>query len=160
MSTKKSKHASSQTPTPEPMGQEDITVYESIVLATTDLDLADVVQLFKLPAGCIPVSYIIGATDMDTGAAPVLAADFGILDSTGLAISAAAADGGAKWLTGLTIGVAAAITLSTGSKATYDILKAVTASTVDRTVALVISAAAQIVASGTIECEFKYKSVN
>lgn len=157
--TKKSNHVKGLIPTPTPVGKEVISVYESISLATTDIDLADVVQFFVLPAGCVPVSYVIGATDMDTGTA-ILAADFGLLNTGETAISAAAADGGAKWLTALAMSGTAAITLSTATKAAYDILKAVLPSSVDRIVAFVISTAATTAAAGTLTVEFSYKSAN
>lgn len=157
--TKKSNHVKGLIPTPSPYGKEVISVYESISLATTDIDLADVVQFFVLPAGCVPVNYVIGATDMDTGTA-ILAADFGLLNTGETAVSAAAADGGAKWLTALAMSGTAAITLSTATKAAYDILKAVLPSSVDRIVAFVISTAATTAAAGTLTLEFSYKAAN
>lgn len=157
--TKKSKHITGKLPTPQPAGMEVISVYESIALATTDIDLADVVQLFVLPAGCVPVGYTIGVTDMDTGGT-VLTGNLGLLNAGETEISTAAADGGAAWITNLAMSGTAAITLHTASKAAYDILRAVTASTADRIVALVISAAATTAASGTLTLEFSYKSQN
>ena len=157
--TKKSKHITGKLPTPQPAGMEVISVYESIALATTDIDLADVVQFFVLPAGCVPVGYAIGVTDMDT-AGPTLTANLGLLNTGGTAISTDAADGGNEWIQDLSLGGAAAITLHTASKAAYDILKAVTPSTIDRIVALVISAAAATAASGTATLEFSYKAAN
>lgn len=157
--TKKSLHVKGTTPMPQPMGKETITVYESIALATTDIDLADVVQMFVLPAGCMPVGYCIGVTDMDTGGT-VLTGNLGLLNSGGTAISTDAADGGAAWITNLAMSGTAAITLHTASKAAYDILKTVAAASTDRIVALVISAAATTAAAGTLELEFSYKSAN
>jgi hypothetical protein len=157
--TLKSNHVKGITPMPAPTGPEVVSVYESLAIATTDIDLADVIQFFVLPAGCVPVGYVIGATDMDTGS-PALTADFGLLNSGETAISTATADGGAAWITNLAMSGTAAITLHTASKAAYDILKSVTAATTDRIVALVISAAAATAASGTIEVEFSYKAAN
>ncbi|MDO8310530.1 MAG: hypothetical protein Q7T25_01175 [Sideroxyarcus sp.] len=157
--TKKSNHVKGIIPTPTPTGKETITVFESLAIATTDIDLADVIQFAILPAGCVPVGFIVGATDMDTGTA-ILAADFGLLNAGETAISAAAADGGAKWLTALALSGTAAITLHTSTKAIYDILKAVTPSSVDRIVAFVISTAATTAAAGTLTVEFSYKAAN
>lgn len=157
--TKKSNHVKGIIPTPTPMGKEVISVYESLALATTDIDLADVIQYFVLPAGCVPVGYAIGATDMDTGGT-VLTANFGLLNAAQDAISTAAADGGAAWIANHPMHSTAALVLHTASKAAYDVLKAVTASSVDRIVAFVISAAATTAASGTLTLEFSYKSAN
>lgn len=157
--TKKSKHISGRIPTPEPMGQEVITVHESLAIATTDIDLADVVQFFNLPAGCVPVGYTVGVTDMDTGS-PALTANLGLLNAAESAVSTAAADGGAAWLTNLAMSGTAALTLHTATKAAYDILKTVTPSTVDRIVAFVVTAAAATAASGTLSLEFSYKAAN
>lgn len=157
--TKKSNHVKGIIPCPAPMGKEVISVYESVALATTDIDLADVVQFFILPAGCVPVGYAIGVTDMDTGGT-VLTGNLGLLNSGETAISTATADGGAAWITNLAMSGTAAITLHSASKAAYDILKSVTASSVDRVVALVISAAATTAAAGTATLEFSYKAAN
>lgn len=159
VTTKKSKHILGGIPTPTPIGKETIHVHESISLAVTDIELADVVQFFTLPAGCVPVNYVVGATDMDTGT-PALAADFGLLNTGGTAISTATADGGAAWISALAMSGTAAITLSTASKAAYDVLKSVLPVSYDRIVAFVISAAAGTAATGSIELEFAYKSAN
>ena len=93
MATKKSKHASGRIQTPEPMGQEVIVVHENVALAVADIAINGVIQYFKLPAGCVPVGYKLSPYDADS-AGPTITADFGLLDSAGTAISAAAADGG------------------------------------------------------------------
>lgn len=156
--TKKTNYVKGVTPMPAPTGSEVISVFDSVALAVTDIELADVVQLFVLPAGCVPVDYVIGATDMDTNAAPTLAANFGLLNAAETAISTAADDGGAAWIAALAMTGTAAITLSTVSKAAFDVLKAVKPSSVNRIVALVISTAAATAATGTVECEFSYRA--
>ena len=157
--TKKSNYVKGIVPQPTPIGKEVISVFAAMALLTTDIDLADVIQFFILPAGCVPVDYVVGATDMDTGT-PILAANFGLLNADQDAISTAAADGGAAWIAALALSGTAAITLSTASKAAYDVLKAVQPSSVDRVVAFVISTAATTAAAGTLELEFSYKSAN
>lgn len=157
--TKKSNYVKGVTPMPSPAGAEVVNVFTSVALLTTDIDLADVVQLFTLPAGCVPVDYVIGATDMDTGTA-ILAANFGLLNAGETAISTAAADGGAAWLGALALSGTAALTLATATKAAYDVLKAVQPSSVDRIVAFVISTAATTAAAGTLTCELSYKAAN
>ncbi len=157
--TKKSNHVKGIVPMPAPMGKEVISVFESLSLATTDIDLADVIQYFVLPAGCVPVGYTIGATDMDTGT-PALTASFGLLNAGETAISTATADGGAAWLTDLALSGTAALTLHTATKAAYDILKSVTPSAADRIVGFVVTTAAATAASGTLTVELSYKSAN
>jgi hypothetical protein len=156
---KKSNHVLGKVPTPSPMGKETISVFESIALAVTDIELADVIEYFILPAGCLPVSYKIGATDMDTGGT-VLTANFGILNTGETAISTATADGAAAWIANHPLHSTAALVTSDASKAAYDLLKAVTVSTVDRIVGFVVSAAATTAASGTLTLEFSYKAAN
>ena len=157
--TKKSNYAKGVTPQPTPIGKEVISVFASLALATTDIDLADVIQYFILPAGCVPVGYVVGATDMDTGGT-VLTADFGLLNAGATAVSTATADGGAAWIATLALNSTAAITLHTASKAAYDVLKSVTPTSVDRIVGFVVAAAATTAASGTLTLEFSYKSAN
>lgn len=158
MATKQSKHASGRIQTPEPMGQEVITVYEAIALAVGDIALNGVIQLFKLPAGCVPVGYKISPYDADSGTAAITA-DLGLLDTAGTAISAAAADGG-QWLNDSTMLQAATLITSDASKTTFDALKSVQPSTVDRIVALVITTAAATAVAGTFGAEFSYKAAN
>lgn len=157
--TKKSNHVKGIIPMPAPMGKEVISVFESMAIAAADMDLADVWQFFVLPAGCVPVSYTVGATDMDTGT-PAMTAHFGLLNAAETAISTAAADGGAAWITSLATSGTAAITSSDASKAAYDILKSVTPSSVDRIVAFVVAVIPATAAAGTVTCEFSYKAAN
>lgn len=157
--TKKSNHVKGLIPTPSPYGKEVISVYESMSLVAADMDLADVWQFFVLPAGCVPVGYAVTATDMDTGT-PAMTAHFGLLNAAETAISTAAADGGAAWITSLATSGTAALTLHTASKAAYDILKSVTASSVDRIVAFVVAVIPATAASGTVTVEFSYKAAN
>lgn len=158
--TKKSQHVLGKVPTPTPIAKETVTVYESMAIAVADEDLADVWQFFVLPAGCLPVGYTIGVTDMDTNGSPVMTVHFGLLNSGETAISTAAADGGAAWITSLATSGTAAITSHTASKAAYDILKSVAVSTVDRIVACVVAVIPGTAATGTATVELSYKSAN
>jgi len=158
--TKKTNHCNGKIPMPAPAGKEVITVYESMSLATaTDMDLADVWQFFTLPAGCVPVGYTVGATDMDTGT-PAFTAHFGLLNAAETAVSTAAADGGAAWINSLALSGTAAITSHDASKAAYDILKSVTASSVDRIVGFVVAVIPATAAAGTLTVELSYKAAN
>lgn len=158
MATKKSKHASGRIQTPEPMGQEVITVHEALALAVGDIAITGVIQYFKLPAGCVPVGYKLSPYDADA-AGPTITADFGLLDTAGTAVSAAAGDGG-KWLTASTLLQAATLITSDASKTTFDALKSVAVSSVDRIVGFVVIAAATTPAAGTMDVEFSYKAAN
>lgn len=157
--TKKSNHINGKIPTPTPVGKEVISVYESMSLAAADMGLGSVLQFFVLPAGCVPVGYTVGATDMDTGT-PAFTAHFGLLNAGETAVSTAAADGGAAWITSLPLSGTAAITSHTASKASYDVLKAVSPSSADRVVGFVVAAIPGTPAAGTVTVEFSYKSIN
>lgn len=165
MSIKQSAICSGATPAATPMGQEEITQYVDVAIATTDLDLADVIQLAVLPANCVPEGYVLDLTDMDSGVG-ALTLDFGLLGTTvnasgqrvnDLTVSAAAADGGAKWLAASTLGQAGGIALHTASATTFRTLKDVTPVNYDRVVALVVSAAGTAVA-GTASLQLKYRA--
>lgn len=158
MATKKSKHASGRIQTPESMGQEVITVYEALALLTTDIALAGVIQYFKLPAGCVPVGYKLSPYDADSGIAAITA-DFGLLTAAGTAVSSDSDDGG-KWLTDSALLQAATLVTSDASKTTFDALKSVQPSTVDRIVGFVITTAAATAVAGTMGVEFSYKAAN
>lgn len=159
--TKKTDYAKGVTPMPSVAGSEVVNVFASMSLATaTDMDLADVWQFFTLPAGCVPVSYTVGATDMDTNVSPVMTAHFGLLNAAADAVSTAAADGGAAWITSLALSGTAAITSNTASKAAYDILKSVAASSVNRIVGFVVAVIPGTAAAGTVTVEFGYKAAN
>ena len=159
MATKKSLHVLGGLPMPSAIGKETIHVYESLSLATTDITLAGVIQFFTLPANCVPVNYRYVFTDMDTNAGPILAADFGLLNAAGTAISSAAADGG-KWLTATTLGVATALITSDATVAAWNALHSVASSSLDRVVAFVITTAGATPVAGSIGLEMAYKSVN
>lgn len=164
MSTKQSAICSGQTPAAIPMGQEEICQYVDVAIATTDLDLADVIQLAILPANCVPEGYVLDLTDMDS--ATTLAFNFGLLGTTVAAngqrthnatVSTAAADGGAAWLAATTLGQAGGIALHTASATTFRTLKDVTPVNYDRVVALVVSTAGTAVA-GTASLQLKYRA--
>lgn len=166
MSTKQSATCSGQKPAPIPMGMEVVSQYEEVSLATTDIDLADVIQMAVLPANCVPEGYILDLSDMDTGASPTLAFKFGLLGTTvtngqrtdDATVSIAAADGGDEWIDGSTLGQAGGIALHTASAALFRVLKDVTPVNYDRKVALVVSAAAATAAAGTAALQLLYRA--
>lgn len=158
MATIKSKYRNGELNMPTPSGPEVVTVYTEVELAAGDVAINNVVQMFVLPANCVPVGYAINNDDLDTNGSPTLTADLGILDSTLLVVSTAAADGGDEWLDGSTALNAASLTLHTASKATFDVIKQVQKSSTDRIVAIVLKTASATAAAGTLGMEFSYRA--
>lgn len=164
MSVKQSTICSGVTPAAVPMGSEEVCAYTDVAIATTDLDLADVIQLAILPANCVPEGYVLDMTDMDS--TTTLAVNFGLLGTTvasngqrtdNATVSTAAADGGAAWAAASTLGQAGGILLHTASAAAFRVLKDVTPVNYDRKVALVVSTAGTAVA-GTASLQLKYRA--
>lgn len=159
MATIKSSLANGVVKAPSPSGQEVISLKVSVSLLAAQVAINNVVQLAILPADCVPVGYVVGASDLDTNAAPAVTFDLGVLDAAGTAISADAADGGAKWLAASTLAQGGGIALHTASKTAYDVVGAVQAdSGAERIIAIVFAAGAATGANGTVELELFYKS--
>lgn len=157
MSTKQSSICSGAAPAAQPMGQETITQPVSVAIGTADLTLNDMVEMWVLPAGCVPVGYELDATDMDTGT-PAIAFDFGILNDAGDAISIAAADGGDEWIDNSTLAQAGGIVLHTASAAASRVLAAVQPVDYDRKVGVKIMTAPATAAAGTFSGRLAYRS--
>jgi hypothetical protein len=138
MAIVKSSTVSNQTPAPVPFDQATVTVVETINLTAAQVAANNVIELGILPAGCVPISYVLAADDLDSGATVTM--DLGIVNSGETAISAATADGGSKWVTASTLAQAGGLLLSTASKAAYDIVKAVTPVDANRIVGVVFPA--------------------
>jgi hypothetical protein len=158
MATIKSNYANGKTPMPIPVAQEVVSVRVLVSLLAAEVALNNVIQIGLLPADCVPVGYVVAATDLDTNGTPTLALDFGLLNDAGTAISVAAEDGGDEWIDGSTVAQAGGIVLSTASKAAYDVIGAVEAVDTDRIVALVVATGAATAAAGSIEVELFYKA--
>lgn len=92
------KAATAQQPsvTPDAAG-EVYAVRGSIDLAAA-LGLGDVIEMVKLPAGCVPVDFIIDTDDLDSGGAPALAMSVGLTAGTVAELRAAGAVGQAAGL--------------------------------------------------------------
>ena len=157
MSTKQSSICSGAAPAAQPMGQETIIQPVSVAIGTADLTLNDMVEMWVLPAGCVPVGYELDATDMDTGT-PAIAFDFGILNDAGDAISTAAADGGDEWIDNSTLAQAGGIVLHTASAAASRVLATVQAVDYDRKVGVKIMTAPATAAAGTFSGRLAYRS--
>lgn len=157
MATIKSDNASGANPAPVPVAQEVVSVYEDIALTAGQVVNQNVIQLCILPANCVPVSYVLQSTDLDTGT-PTITFDLGVLNDAGAAISTAAADGGDEWLDGSTLPQAGGIALSTASATTFGVLKDVTPVNEDRIIAVLIASAVATPAAGTVSFEFNYRA--
>lgn len=59
--------------------------HDSIAVLTTDIALASVVQLVKIPAGTLVDRVVVNATDMDSNVAPALATNIGFSNVDGTA---------------------------------------------------------------------------
>ncbi len=158
MATIKTQNASGVNPAPIPVAQEDVTVFEELSLLAAQVANNNVLQMMILPAGCVPVGYILQSSDLDTGS-PTVTVDLGILNEAGDAISTAAADGGDEWLDGSTLPQAGGIALHTASATTFSVLKDVQPSDEDRVVAVVFKSAAATPAAGTVGLELTYRTV-
>lgn len=167
MATKQSLTASGTIPAATPMGAESIFARESVAVLTTNIALADVVQLLVLPANCTPTKYLLDTTDLDTGATPLITLNFGLLTTSvnasgqrvnGTTISTAAADGGDEWIDGSTLAQAGGSAIDTASAALHRVLMAVTPVNYDRVLAVVVKAAAATAAAGTIAAEMSYRA--
>ncbi|MFA6039890.1 MAG: hypothetical protein WC733_00120 [Methylophilus sp.] len=158
MATIKTANASGRKPAPIPVAQEVVSIYEEKALLVGEVVNGNIVQLAILPAGCVPVGYVLGSTDVDTNGTPTATLDFGILDSAGTAISIATADGGDEWIDGSTLPQAGGIALHTASKALYDVLKDVQVSDEDRIVAVKFATAVATAAAGTVSLELSYRA--
>ena len=130
-----------------------VTVREKVALTAAQVAANNVVEMAILPAGCVPIGYVLDSDDMDT--ATGLTMDLGVVNAGETAISAAAADGGAKWVTASTLGQAGGILLHTASKAAYDILGAVTPVDFDRKIGVVFPAVGTS-AAGNLRLELSY----
>lgn len=157
MATIKTQNASGVNPAPIPVAQEDVTVFEELALTAAQVANGNVLQMMILPAGCVPVGYILQSTDLDTGS-PTITFDLGILNDAGTGISTAAADGGDEWLDGSTLPQAGGIALHTASATTFGVLKDVQASDEDRIVAVLIASAVATPAIGTVGLELTYRA--
>lgn len=166
MSTKQSLTCAGTNPAPVPMGMEEIKVRESVAVTAAEIAITNVVQLLVLPANCVPTSYLLDCSDLDTGTVALLL-DFGLLGTTVAAngqrthdatISVEAEDGGDEWIDASTLAQAGGIALDTASAALHRVLMAVTPVNYDRMVAVVVATAAATAAAGTIACELGYRA--
>lgn len=132
---------------PEPMGSELVSIRCAAKVAGGIVS-GDVIKLGEIPANAVVVDYVLDNDDLDANGVPTLAADLGVLNAAGTAISADAADGG-KWRTAATVLQAAAVTrASAASAAEQTALLRMQPKPADRIVALVATANAATAHAG------------
>lgn len=147
-----SKYGSGVLPAPIPVAQEDLTVKAKISLTAAQNAQGNVLALAVLPADCVPVGYVLNASDLDSNGTPAILLNLGVLNAGETAIETAL-------LTGSAIGQAGGIAVHGVSKATYDALDAIAASDKDRTIGVVIATGAATAAAGTVQLELTYRAV-
>lgn len=143
-------------PMPDPMGSEAVTIRCASILNGTGA-INDVVQLAKLPAGCVVVDWALDNDDLDTGTG-TLTFDLGVIIAG--AVSAAAADGG-KWLTASGAGAAPALTVGHHQAAAAALaLARMSAAVAERAIGLVVIAAgnAGATANSVVGLTLTYRS--
>jgi len=130
-------HAVGRKPMPTVAGSYLVPVRCTAIINGTGA-VNDVVPLAKIPAGAVVVDWMLDNDDLDTGGAPSLAFDLGVIVAG--AVSAAAANGG-KWLTASTAGQAAAATFRhAGTAAVVTALARMSPDVAERSVGLVLTA--------------------
>lgn len=134
-----------------PAGAENVTMRFTLAMTTGDLAINTIGQIGILPAGCVPVSLLVDATDMDSGSAAMVLR-VGVLDAAGTGFSSAAADGGAAW------GVTAAAAAEFQQQILSRPMAVVTRSDVDRKIGVLVVTAPTAAVAGTLGLTLVYRS--
>lgn len=150
MSLLKTKYALGLYPMPTADGADVIAVRMEYSIAAV-LALNDVIYMGDLPAGHVPVDFMLDSDDVSAGADVVMAV--GIINGTDNGLSTAAADGGAAWLSGSTIGQAGGM-----ARPTTNVLSRVTSSETSRRVGVHISTAATTTTTGKVGLTLQYRA--
>ena len=128
-----------------------VAVRFTLDLAVADLALNTIGQIGFLPAGCEPVSLIVDASDMDSGAAAMVL-QFGLLDAAGSAFSTAAPDGGAAW------GSTTASNTAFQQQILSQPMATVTQAQVDRKLGMKVATAPTTPVAGTVGATLLYRA--
>lgn len=81
-----------QSPSVEPDCLCDtVSIRGEVDIPVAGLLLGDILEMVKLPAGCIPVDFIVDSDDMDANGAPTLAMSVGFTAGTAAEFRAAGA---------------------------------------------------------------------
>lgn len=140
-------------PVPTPQGSEVVATRFEIDLLTADMVINDIGAVAILPAGAVPVGLRYDSDDLDSNVTPTIAASVGVLDAAGTGLSTATADGGAAWGTGIT-------TSQAGGQSTVlsRAISRVTATQVDRKIAVLFTAAAATAVAGKVGLTLEYRN--
>lgn len=84
---------------PEPNAAGQVVAYQESYAVAAALLANDIVQMVELPENCVPDSFVVTATDLDTNGVPAITLTVGLLNAAGTDIETA-------WLTASTIGQA------------------------------------------------------
>jgi hypothetical protein len=150
--TNSNDYLTGRKPIPTAAGGEVMATRFPIDLVAADLDANDIGAVAVLPAGHLPVALYYDSDDLDTNGTPTIAASVGVLDAAGTDLSTAAADGGAVWVSAITTSQAGGQS-AVVSKA----LSRVSASNVDRKIAIKFTAAAATKAAGQVGLTLLYR---
>ena len=151
--TNSNDYITGRKPAVYPAGSEVVAVRFAVDLTTADLVLNRIGQVGVLPAGCVPVAMIVDCDDVDSNATPTVAMSIGVLNAAGTALSTASDDGGAAWATSVATGKAGGMDFPT-SKA----LQRVNSTTSDRSIGILVTAAAATAVAGTIGVTLLYRA--
>lgn len=117
----------------------------------------DVIELFDLPAGHVPVDAYIACDDIDSNGAPAVLMSLGIINTTDNGIDTAAANGGAAWIASSNVGQAGGFVRPT----TVAIARcSPVESSARRRVGLHIATAPATLQAGTITVMVSYRSAH
>jgi hypothetical protein len=143
-----------RNPAPFPAGGEVVAVRATLEFGTGDLDQNDVAAMMILPAGCVPVDFLVDGTDIDSSTAAVIF-DLGILNTGGTDISTEAADGGGK------LGSTTAVATAFSQRLTHylNAINGVAKSDSDRKIALKVATAPTTAVAGTVGVTMLYRAV-
>ncbi|MBM3380183.1 MAG: hypothetical protein ACKO3C_12995 [Betaproteobacteria bacterium] len=134
-------------PTVFPAGAEVVAVRYAVDLTAADLDAGDVGAVGILPAGCVPVSLVIDADDLDSHATPTLVSAVGLLNAAGTDLATVFA-------AGLTVGQSAGVTTLSSLA-----LQRLSATQADRLLGLKVTTGAATKAAGQVGFTLLYKAV-
>lgn len=84
----------------------DLIAFRMAYTLVADIGINDIIEVGNLPAGAVPVDFIMDNDDMDTGATGTVS--FGVLNAAKTDIDVSAASGGGLWMAATSIQAAGA----------------------------------------------------
>lgn len=152
MATFKGDFTNGKKSTPVAQGAEAQSIIAEVAL--TGHANGDLIQFCRLPAGHVPVDFILYADDLDSNGAPTITISVGVLNAAGTDLSTDAADGGALWLVNSNIAQASGMARPT----TNAFLKVAADHANDRTVAAKITAGPATGQAGSLKLVMLYRA--